>query len=37
MKRKVLEQKITGDNPTEKKKKKEEWRIIESAGKGGLK
>ena len=30
MKRKILKQKIIGDHPT--KKRKEEWRIIESTG-----
>ena len=30
MKRKTLKQKITGDHPT--KKRKEEWRIINSTG-----
>ena len=30
MKRKTLKQKITGDHPT--KKRKEEWRTIESTG-----
>ena len=35
MKRKILKQKIIGDHPT--KNRKEEWRIIESTGKRGLK
>ena len=35
MKRKTLEQKIIRDHPT--KKRKEEWRIIESTGTRGLK
>ena len=35
MKRKVLEHKIKGNHPT--KKRKEEWRNIESTGKQGLK
>ena len=35
MKRKLLKQKIIGDHPT--KKRKEEWRIIESTGKRVLK
>ena len=35
MKRKILKQKIIGDHPT--KKRKEEWRIIESTGKRSLK
>ena len=35
MKRKILKQKVIGDRPT--KKRKEEWRIIESPGKQGLK
>ena len=33
MKRKTLKQKIIGDHPT--KKRKEEWRIIESTGTRG--
>ena len=35
IKRKILKQKIIGDHPT--KNRKEEWRIIESPGKQGLK
>ena len=35
MKRKTLKQKIIGDHPP--KKRKEEWRIIESTGKRGFK
>ena len=43
MKRKILKQKIIRDHSTKKKKKSnnnkkpEEWRIIESTGKGSLK
>ena len=37
MKKNTLKQITTGDHPTKKKKRKEEWRTIESTGTRGLK
>ena len=36
-KKNTLKQIITGDHPTKKKKRKEEWRTIESTGTRGSK